>query len=129
MYENYYETQKNHLNIHRYSVKNLICLPKTNAVQFFFVIFYSEPKQTILQFPKKGPRFQTILRNVYLSGIPELCLSSVGVYVLASAYTSICKDLEYLLKVWYIIVVDPLRDDFLIFGTVFPGRSATLPYV
>ena len=39
------------------------------------------------------------------------------------------RGLKYLLKVRYIIVVYPWQARFLIFKTVFLGRSATLPYV
>ena len=66
--------------------------------------------------------------------ILEFCLllsssSSLSVvYVLAPAYTSLCRDLKYLPKVRYIILVDLLWAGFLIFETVFLGRSATLPY-
>ena len=78
-----------------------------------------------------GPyiKFQTNLRNVCLPVNFEFCLSLVGVGVgfLASAHTRLCKGLAYLPKVRYIIVVDFLLDDFLIFETVFLGRSATLP--
>ena len=63
-------------------------------------------------------------------------MSSVGnsgilsvVCVLAPAYTSLYRGLEYSSKVRYIIVVDLLWDGFLIFETVFLGRSATLPYI
>ena len=72
--------------------------------------------------------FQTNIRNVSLSVILEFCLSVV-VCVLAPAYTSLCRGLKYLPKVRYIILVDPLWARFLIFETVFLGRSATLPYV
>ena len=43
--------------------------------------------------------FQASLRNICLSLILELCLSSYSVCVLAPAYTSLCRALEYLLKV------------------------------
>ena len=63
--------------------------------------------------------------------ILEFYLSSVvfGVYVLAPAYTNLWRGLEYLLKVRYIIVVEHFQDGFLIFETVFLGKSATLLYV
>ena len=66
-----------------------------------------------------------------MSVISEFCLSSSlsVVCVLAPAYTSLCRGLKYLPKVSYIILVDPLRDRFLIIETVFLGRSETLPYV
>ena len=53
----------------------------------------------------------------------------VVVCVLAPAYTSLCRGLEYWQKVRYIIVVDPNGAAFLIVGTIFLGRTATLPYV
>ena len=58
--------------------------------------------------------FQTILIIVCLSVIVEFCLSSsiVLACVLAPAYTSLCRGMEYLLKVRYIIVVDPNRSGF-----------------
>ena len=51
------------------------------------------------------------------------------VCVLAPCYPSLCRGLQYLLKLRYIILVDPLWDGSLIFETVSLGRSATLPYV
>ena len=65
--------------------------------------------------------FWILYREVY-SQIRNFC-------VLAPAYTSLCRGLEYLLKVRYIIVVDLNGARFLIFEAVFLGRSATLPYV
>ena len=65
--------------------------------------------------------------SVGKSGI--LSVVVVIVCVLASAYSSVCRGFEYLLKVRYIVLVDPLWDGFLISETVFLGRSATLPYV
>ena len=47
------------------------------------------------------------------SGI--LSVIVVVVCVLAPAYTSLCRGLEYLLKVRYIILVDPLRSKRRIF--------------
>ena len=44
-------------------------------------------------------------------------------------YTSLCRGLEYLIKVWYIILVDLNVVKFLIFETVCLGRSKTLLYV
>ena len=41
----------------------------------------------------------------------------------------LCRGLEFLLKVRYITLVDPLWARFLIFETVFLGRMAILPYV
>ena len=73
--------------------------------------------------------FQTNLRNDCLSVILEFCLLSSSVCVLAPAYTSLCRELEYLPKVRYIILFDPNGAEILIFQTVFLGRTATLPYV
>ena len=42
---------------------------------------------------------------------------------------SLCRGLIYLLKVGYIILVDPNETGFLIFETVFLFRTPTLPYV
>ena len=44
-------------------------------------------------------------------------------------YISLCGGLKYLLKVRYIILVDPNEAGFLIFKTVFLGRSPTLSHV
>ena len=100
---------------------------------FIFIIidFFCNFWKKVLD--QNGPyinTFQTNLRNDCLSVIPELYLSSVVVIcVLAPAYTSVCRGLKYSPKARYIIVVDPLWDRYLIFETVFLGRSATLPYV
>ena len=65
----------------------------------------------------------------------SLSLSSsyvVGVVicVLAPAYTSFCRGLEYSPKVRYIILVNPNEAGFLIFDTIVLDRMATvLPYV
>ena len=66
-----------------------------------------------------------------MSVILEFCLSSSSsvVCVLAPAYTSSCRGLKCLPKVRYIILVDPLWARFLIFTTLFLGRSAALPYI
>ena len=53
----------------------------------------------------------------------------VVVCVLALAYTSLCRGLQYLLKVRYIIVVNPNGAEVFIFETVILGRTAALPYV
>ena len=52
----------------------------------------------------------------------------VIVCILALAYTSLCRGLEYLLKVRYTILVDPNGVGFLIFETIFLGSLSTLPY-
>ena len=62
--------------------------------------------------------FQTILRYVCLSVILEFCLYVV-ILVFTLAYTSLCKGLKYLLKVMFIIEIDPNGAGFLIFDTVF----------
>ena len=82
--------------------------------------FYSKPVDIFFAIFEKGPNgsyintFQTDLRNIYLSVILEFCLSSSSyVCVLAPAYTSLCRDLEYVPKVRYIIIVDPQWNGFL----------------
>ena len=93
-----------------------------------FPLFLQLPEKRILD--PNGPyisTFQKILRNVCLSVILEFCLSSVicrlpsvvcclwsVVYDLLSvicstsaAYTSLCRDLKYWLKVRYIILTWP----------------------
>ena len=52
-----------------------------------------------------------------------------SVCVLAPTYTSLCRGLEYLLKVRYIILVYPNGAGFLIFNSVFCCMIGTLPYV
>ena len=47
---------------------------------------------------------QTKIRNVYMSLISELYLSS-SVYRASTAYTSICRGLKYLLKIRNIILI------------------------
>ena len=64
------------------------------------------PKQTIISTSR------TKLRNVYLVVISEFCLSAVFCCLLSAAYTSLCRDLKYLLKVKYIILVYPSMADF-----------------
>ena len=67
--------------------------------------------------------FHTNLRKVCLSVILEFCLSVVvGICVLAPAYTCLYRGLKYLPT-----IIGTLF--YLIFGTIFLGRSATLPYV
>ena len=57
------------------------------------------------------------------------CRRLSSVCVLAPAYTSLCRGLEYLLKVRYIILVDPLKNGFSIFDTIFGYRMETVPCV
>ena len=57
--------------------------------------------------------------------ILKFCLSSVAVvivHVLAPAYTSLSRSLDYLSKVRYNIVIDPLRDGFFNFRDRFSGQ-------
>ena len=56
-------------------------------------------------------------------------ISNKSVCVLVSAYTSLCRGLKYLINIRYIILVDSNGARFLIFKTVFLGRSATLSYM
>ena len=68
--------------------------------------------------------FHTILRNVCLSVISEFCLS-----LSSTAYTSLCRDLKYLLEVRYIIPNDPYVARFLISKSLCLGRAKTLSYI
>ena len=86
----------------------------SKPMQNFFAIF---EKKVLYQIGPYINTFQTNIKNICLSVILEFCLSSIGVCVLAPAYTSLCR--EIFTKVKYIIVVDPLRDGFLIFE-IFP---------
>ena len=61
----------------------------------------------------------------HFSDKSKKCLSVV-ICVLAPAYTCLCRDLKYLLKFRYSILVDLNGTGFL---TVFLGRSATLSYI
>ena len=59
-------------------------------------------------------------KNPIYKHVSEKCLSSSSsICVLAPAYISLRRDLEYLLKVKYIILVDPNGARFLVFETVF----------
>ena len=86
---------------------------------------------------KNGPRpkltiYKNVssLRNVCLSVILEFCLSSSSVLCITfTAYTSLCRSLEYWLKIVYFTVVYPNVVGFLISYTVFCCRMDTLPYV
>ena len=48
-----------------------------------------------------------------------LALSVISVCSASTPYTSLCRDLEYLLKIPYIIHNDPNVPEFLIFKAVF----------
>ena len=72
--------------------------------------------------------FQTILRSVCLLVVLQFCTSFV-VFVLVPAYTSLCRGLDYLLKVRYIIVVVLNGSDSMIFSTFFCYGMEILPYV
>ena len=65
-------------------------------------------------------------KNVCLWEISEFCLLSVDCSPTA-AYTSLCRDQKYLLKLRYIILVYLNVTGFLIFETICLGRSKTLP--
>ena len=65
--------------------------------------------------------------SVGYSGV--LSVVVVIICVLAPAYISSYRCLEYLLEVRYIILIDPNRDGFMICETTFVSRLATLPYV
>ena len=96
-------------------------------------IFFAISEKKVLD--PNGPyisTFQSILRNVYLSVILEFCLLSSS----SSASVSSLQPLPAYVEAWnihqklgYIILVDPNGAEFLVFETVFLGRSATLPYV
>ena len=110
-----------------------------NICRHFLAIF---EKKVLSQ---NGPyinTFKTDLGNVEFSVILELCLSSsvvacchlsssivIVICVFAPDYSSLCRGLEYLLKVGYIIAVDSNGAGFLIFETVFLSRTATLSNV
>ena len=68
---------------------------------------------------------QTILRNVCLTVILEFSLPS-SVCVFAPAYTSLCRGLQYLVKVRYIILVDGTR--FLIFEAIVDMPDVATSY-
>ena len=92
--------------------------------QFFFAI--SERK--VLD--QNGPYINIFNSKECLSvGNSGILSVVVVVYVLAPGYTSLCRGMKYSPKVIYTILVDPYGAEFLIFETVFLGRSATLPYV
>ena len=68
-----------------------------------------------MEFPKKGPIPKRIIYK-HVSDKSKKCLSvrkSEILSVLAPAYTSLCRGLENLLKVRYIILVDPNVVGFL----------------
>ena len=97
-------------------------------LQPFLVYFYNKPMYTLffaikIRMNVPRPKWTTYK---HVSDNSKKCLSVVC--VLAPAYISLCRGLKYLLKVKYIILVDPLRARFLIYETVLLGSSATLPY-
>ena len=105
---------------------------------FFFFTFIVNLCRQFLRFPKKKVlgqnrpyinTLQTNLRNDCLSLILEFGLSSLSVCVLAPDSPRLRRGLEYLLKVSYIVPIDPNVAGFSIFNTVFCYRMETLPYV
>ena len=102
-----------------------------------FPLFLQLPEQKVPY--SNGPyisTFQTIL-SVCLSVILEFCLLlsfvcgplSVFFGLLSTAYTNLCRGLQYLLKVRYIILNYSNVAQFLIFETFSLGRVKTLTYV
>ena len=69
--------------------------------------------------------------NTFQANVRNVCLSVTLSVVcgLLPAYPSLCRDLEYLLKIRYIILVNLKLTDFWFSRPFFLGRSAILPYV
>ena len=105
-----------------FNENKIIFLPKMTITNSILVFLYSKLMQTFFAISKKNCHrtkrtiyintFQTNLRHVCLSVTLKFCLSLSVVFVLVPAYTSLCRSLEYLLKVQYTLIVDPLRDRF-----------------
>ena len=81
------------------------------------------------KFQKKGPRpkwtiykHESDKKEKCLSVIEKICLFSV-VCSASAVYSSLCRGLKYLLKVWYIILVYPYVARFLIFETLWLGND------
>ena len=116
-----------HLWLRQSSFIYIYFLIKNISIEKFiliiFIYFYSKPicSQSFCNFRKTDPSPKwSIYKNVWDISKKCLCFGNSGILfvvcVLAPAYTSLCRDLEYhIIKAWYIIPVDPLRDGFLIF--------------
>ena len=117
-----------------YSLKGVITRRTKNRFFFIFttncmilVYFYNNPMQTLFcDFRKKGPRSEwTIYKHVSDNSKKSLSVGNSGILsvivvcVLAPAYISLCRGLEYSTKHRNITVVDPNGDGFSIFETIF----------
>ena len=148
-HQNYRRLTRNHFAICSFSLHDLhehnfrICQGWAMKTIFgyciFLVFFFSKPMFTLfLQLLEKRilepnepyiRASQTKIRNICMSVILEFCLPVVAVYSASTAYTSLCRGLKYLLKIPYCIQYYLNMTRFLVFQTVFLGRSVTMPYI
>ena len=61
--------------------------------------------------------------------IPEFCMRRLSVCSVSTAFTSLCRSLKYLLKVWYITLNYPNMAQIWIFEPLSLSRAKTLTYV
>ena len=76
----------------------------------------------LTELPKEFPIIGVILELFYLLSSSSVCSAS-------KAYTSLARDLKYLLKVLYIILIYYNQAKFSIFNTLCLGSLKTLTYV
>ena len=107
---------------------------------FSFILVYFLVNLCFHYFCDLGLGSQTPKRTIYMheSNKNKKCLTASNFRILSvvvevcsppTAYTSYGKGLKYLLKVRFIILIDHTVAEFLIFGIVLLGLSATLPNV